>query len=553
MRHDRPGLRGFSNRPSRRRLRRLPSACAGMALALAAGVGVVAGVSEAADSPLSGPAPGSPVFDSFSSRFDGQGTTVFLMSAHTATNAGLAYIWSLENAGCGHLTVAGQTSAPTNGYYHGALADPPNGCPTPPGIEINAVVQVVVARAADVDASGHVRGGAPYLVYSQLARAHDSPQTVGYSTNVKLTYFVAAATSVIPTPTAGPTAGTPTPVTVATAVNPDESTIASALVTPSSAFSSLTNTLTNALLTLLVILFITFPSQLFNHTLEENYEEIRDIASRRFGWLRRLRVRRRTGAHSKAREAIVFCAVLLVGAALGGLNDPEFGVNVRSAATYTAVVLAILIGVAVSFGTNRVYRHLRSHEESARFHALPAGLVIAAGCVLVSRLTDFQPGYLYGLIVGVVFGGSLTAREEGHSVAIGVVATMVVAVVAWILWVPVHAAASHPAAGFRVVLASDLLASLVIGGLIGSVIGLIPLRFLPGARLAGWSRTAWAITFGVAVFGLVEVMLRPESASAHSGSASIATAIVLFVVFGGSSLAFRGYFSLRKRGAREHD
>jgi uncharacterized membrane protein YidH (DUF202 family) len=89
--------------------------------------------------------------------------------------------------------------------------------------------------------------------------------------------------------------------------------------------------------------------------------------------------------------------------------------------------------------------------------------------------------------------------------------------------------------------------------LIGSVIGLIPLRFLPGARLAGWSRTAWAITFGVAVFGLVEVMLRPESASAHSGSASIATAIVLFVVFGGSSLAFRGYFSLRKRGAREHD
>jgi hypothetical protein len=523
-----------------------------MALALAAGVGVGAGVSVAADSSLSGPAPGSPVFDSFSSRFDGQGTTVFLISAHTASNAGLAYVWSLENAGCGHLTVNGLTTVPTNGYYHGALADPPNGCPTPPGAEINAVVQVVVARAADVDASGNVRSGAPYLVYSQVARAHDSPQTAGYSTNVKLTYFVAAATSVIPTPTAGPTAGTPTPVTVATAVNPDESTIASALVTPSSAFSSLTNTLTNALITLLVILFITFPSQLFNHTFEENYDEIRDIASRRFGWLRRLRVGRRPGHHGNAREVATFSAVLLVGAALGGLNDPKFGINVRSAATYAAVVLAILIGVAVSFGTNRVYRQLRGRDESARFHALPAGLVVAATCVLVSRLTDFQPGYLYGLIVGVAFGGSLSAQEQGHSIALGAVATLVVAIAAWVLWVPVHTAASHPAASFGVVLTSDLLASLFIGGLIGSVIGLVPLRFLPGATLAGWSRTAWAITFGAAVFGLVEVMLRPESASAHSESASIASAIVLFVVFGGASLAFRGYFSLRKRGARQH-
>ncbi len=172
--------------------------------------------------------------------------------------------------------------------------------------------------------------------------------------------------------------------------------------------------------------------------------------------------------------------------------------------------------------------------------------------MLVSRLTDFQPGYLYGLIVGVVFGGALTAREEGHSVALGMAATLVVAVIAWLLWVPVHTSASQPAAGFGVVVASDLLASLFIGGLIGSVIGLVPLRFLPGATLAGWSRVAWMAMFGVAVFGLVEVMLRPELTSAHPGSAPIATAIVLFVVFGGASVAFRGYFSLRKRRAQQH-
>jgi hypothetical protein len=91
----------------------------------------------------------------------------------------------------------------------------------------------------------------------------------------------------------------------------------------------------------------------------------------------------------------------------------------------------------------------------------------------------------------VVFGGTLTAKEEGHNVALSVVATLILAVLAWLVWVPVHTAASDPGAGFGTVLSAELLASLFIGGLIGSVVGLIPLRFLPGATLAGWSKLAW--------------------------------------------------------------
>ena len=193
------------------------------------------------------------------------------------------YLWSLQDAGCGHLTVPGLTTTPTNGYYHGALADPPNGCPTPPGIEIHTIVQVLVARAASVDGTGHVRSGAPYFVYSQLARAHDSAQTAGYSPQVSLKYYLATAQAPVPPPTAASVIAGPSPAPVATAVNPEESTIASSLATPASAFSSLTNTLINVLITLLIILFISFPSELFNHTFEENYDEIRDIASRKLG------------------------------------------------------------------------------------------------------------------------------------------------------------------------------------------------------------------------------------------------------------------------------
>ena len=95
--------------------------------------------------------------------------------------------------------------------------------------------------------------------------------------------------------------------------------------------------------------------------------------------------------------------------------------------------------------------------------------------------------------------------------------------------------------------ASDVLASLFIGGLVGSVIGLLPLRFLPGGTLVDWSRAAWAVMFGIAVFGLLEVELRPQSTAAHPGKAPIVTAIVLFVLFGGVSIGLRAYFSMRKR------
>jgi hypothetical protein len=129
--------------------------------------------------------------------------------------------------------------------------------------------------------------------------------------------------------------------------------------------------------------------------------------------------------------------VVLVGAALGSLNDRGFGLNLRSAATYLAVVLSILVGVTV----------------------------------------------------GSVF----------------------------------------------------------VGGLVGNVIGLTPLRFLPGGPLMEWNRGVWAATFGVAVFGLIEVELRPQSVSAHPGSAPVVTAVVLFVFFGGITAGLRWYFSRREQ------
>jgi hypothetical protein len=155
------------------------------------------------------------------------------------------------------------------------------------------------------------------------------------------------------------------------------------------------------------------------------------------------------------------------------------------------------------------------------------------------------------VIASLAFQGTLAKNEQGHAVALSAVASLTVAVIAWLIWVPVGRAAAVPGAPFAVVLAADLLGSIFVGGLVGNVIGLLPLRFLSVGTLMAWSRAAWAATFGIAVFGLVEVELRPQSTSAHPGSAPVITAVLLFVLFGGSSAGMRWYFSRRERQRRE--
>ena len=442
-----------------------------------------------------------------------------------------------------------QTGANVAGTYvtSGGIGGPnlPR-CNPPPGfIDATTTLHVVTASRAP---SGTWNATLLTGTYEQTAGLWTCQGGVGVRGAVEhVTLEAVPAGSAFPPRVPTTCSPAATAGSAAAPTNPDESSISSALSTPADAFASLGNSLVNAAITLAIILFITFPSQLFNRTFEENYDEIRAIASRRLSWLRKLR-REAAGSTSVQRSALIFAVVLLVGATLGGLNDPKFGFNSRSVATYVAVVLAILIGVAVSASVNYSYRRARGRAVQWQFHALPAGLLVAATCVLISRLSQFQPGYLYGVIVGIAFGGTLTKDEAGYSTALGTLVSLVVAVLAWFAWVPVHTAAAALNAGFVTVVASDLLASLFIGGLVGSVIGLLPLNFLPGGTLISWKRWVWASVFGLAVFGLLEVELRPQSTAAHPGSAPLITAIVLFVLFGGVSVGMRMFFSRRKRG-----
>ena len=293
------------------------------------------------------------------------------------------------------------------------------------------------------------------------------------------------------------------------------------------------------------MVLVTFPAQMFNRTLDENHGEIRAIAMRRAPVLVKLRQmlrRMKTGS-----GAAGFVAVLILGSVIGGLNDPHFGLNAKGVETLIAVMCSFVAGVALWAGASLWYRRARGLGAEWKFHAVPDGLLVAIVCVFVSRLTHFEPGYLYGVIAGVAFTTELSAKSEGHDVALGSLAVLAGAVVAWALLAPLNHAASgsHPS---PVVLVVDtFLAGLFVSGVVGTVINLVPLEFLPGAAIARWHKGAWAAIFGVALFLMVQVMLLPSARGSRIGDAPFVTTIVLFVVFGISSIAFNRYF------ARRHD
>lgn len=336
----------------------------------------------------------------------------------------------------------------------------------------------------------------------------------------------------------------------------DAAPIASSIGTPGADFHDVGHDLVNGAITLGAILFITFPANIFNQTFSSHYDEILLLVRRT-----RRRVRRWVGLSTDDTPLVAaaksptpgkvrwwgFGACLLCGAVLGSLLSPKFGTNSKTVAGLAATLLAFAFGAIVSWFVARQFRRHHRYGTSTYLKALPIGLGIAAVCVVISRLSNFQPGYLYGVIIGIAFAESVSDRHNAHLTAISTLSTLTVAISAWFLWIPVNHLAHLHASNIPLAVLDDVLGSVFIGGLVGTVIGLIPLTSLPGRTLTDWRKDAWLGLFFIAAFLLVSVELRPSAATTHPGAAPIVTVLVLFFLFGGGTFLMRWYFNRRAK------
>ncbi len=310
--------------------------------------------------------------------------------------------------------------------------------------------------------------------------------------------------------------------------------------TPGTLEKGLAHVLATAGVAALIVLLMPFPAELFNKTLEEHYDEL----AARFAPARNRLARLRAARAERPEPVWLAPAAIAVAALLYGFLNPSFGISLQSAALFGGLVLGLILAV-VLFNLPFVLALGRAGVRS-RLRAYPGGLLVALGCVLASRLIGFQPGYLYGAIIGYGQDREVSAAREGRAVAVTVAWKLAVSIAAWFARAPVHSAAVAGSPSFALVALDAALITVLVAGLEGATFGLLPLRFLDGDALFRWNRAAWTALFGLGVFAFAWLLLNPYSG--YLTRAPAVTVFVLFAVFGLGSVLFWAYFRYRTPG-----
>lgn len=297
--------------------------------------------------------------------------------------------------------------------------------------------------------------------------------------------------------------------------------------------------LQSAALAVLLVFLMPFPGQLFNSTLEAHEDEVRR-------WIRLDRIGSAIGSIGAFWASWPGVALFtLLAAVLYGFLDPGFGLNLGSLATFLGMLLGIVL-VTAAFAVPAVMAHRRIGDRWT-LKVVPVSLLIGVACVLLSRLTGFQPGYLYGLLIGLAFARELSAADEGRATAVSAAAMLVVAFAAWLALggVPVGD-------GFGVTVLRTTLAALMVAGLEGVVFGLLPMRFLPGEPLYAWNRVLWAGLLGVGAFAFFHILINPASGYLSDTSRTpLLTTVGLLLGFSLVSVAFWAWFRFRREPPTE--
>jgi outer membrane biosynthesis protein TonB len=295
------------------------------------------------------------------------------------------------------------------------------------------------------------------------------------------------------------------------------------------------------LLALLLLLIVAFVGELFNNTVENNYDVIAAwFRKGPLGSLRRGldRIRFDPPGHP---GVLLFIALT---ALVSSFVDPTFGLDLRSVAVFLGFLIGLVV-VLASFKLPPILARRRRTGEVGRLRPLPWALLIAALFVVVSRLGNLQPGYLYGIVLGAIFVTDVTDRDEGRETFYGALWTLVAALLAWaaLTWIR---GLGLPEDGFGATLLETAFAAILVAGLEAAAFALMPLRFLPGYTLYRWNRPVWALLWGAGLFTFFHILIGPTSGYVSELSpAAFIAALGVFAAFGAMSIATWLYFRVR--------
>jgi hypothetical protein len=270
-----------------------------------------------------------------------------------------------------------------------------------------------------------------------------------------------------------------------------------------------------ALAALALLLFVAFPAELLNSTISEQYSRF----TRRIPkapWLERFTNWLETAPLFGA------IAVTAVAAVIFGFADPGFGFEVTSVRVVLACAIALfIVGYLASAIAGWIIG--RRWQIGTAMELKPLGLVLALVGVVLSRVLEFSPGFLIGLLIGIGLVGRTTVAQQAKATLVQAGVVFGLALLGWIGYSILSATIAPDS--FASALAFDTLVAVTTEGLTALFIGLLPFRFLDGAAIFAHSKVVWAVSYAVAAAAFVLIVI-PSAWGEPDGSLWLWVAVV---------------------------
>jgi hypothetical protein len=236
-------------------------------------------------------------------------------------------------------------------------------------------------------------------------------------------------------------------------------------------------------------------------------------------------------------------AIIVIAGLIYALLDPGFGFSTYGLIVFVSLALSIAVVTYAYEGVQAVISS-RRYRAPAAVKLFPIAIGIAIVCVILSRLTGFKPGYLYGFVGGMAFLGTQQPddRKKGRLVLLAAGCLLAVSLAAWFLAVPLTNAAEAGSSWLKIL--QGICVGTFVAGLEGLVFGLVPLSFMDGGTLFRWNKWVWGGVFGIVIFLFWHVLLNKNSkygAAFQQTSAKVVVGLLAFwtVVTVGTYLYFR--------------
>ena len=312
----------------------------------------------------------------------------------------------------------------------------------------------------------------------------------------------------------------------------------------------------NLLLALIALLVLLLATTMFNATLKENSEEF-DVVARTFsrstnilpvagllGWMNP-----GEGQSNFLVSMLKPVVITLLTAGIYAALEPDFGLNNDTIVLFVGLFAGLILTTFLYEG-GQVLWSTKRYATPAAMRIYPFAIIIAIGCVFLTKVTGLHPGIIFGFVsAAVVFPRTaMSRRETGMLVLVPLLSLMLISLVSFLLIDPLREF-SRDNPGIWGAIPETIAVALFVAGANSALLILVPFTFNDGQRIWMWNKLVWLALALPATFAFFHVILNAGDVDALSSVANQVRLLAFCFLVLAISVATWLYFKLRRRRA----